>query len=374
MWTWILWAVVGLLVVALGGFLALVVAMRTKNRRGLGVIRRFGRFGRPIELRTRRGARRGRRGDPPRRTTVGRAVRDADRRVPDGRRVPRLPPVRDRTWTGCVTSVRQARRAAGRGAHSPGGAAGSSSRPRPCPTCPGGTAGSRASSASPTSSRCGVRRSPRAAPREGGAPRTSTARSTSCGWPRSRTAGPGPERGGGPGRRRLPEHGGPRSSPGPAAGLPRRHGPDAADEPRGRGSTSPGRSRRSGPDVAGLRPGDRVWADLFESGHGALADRVRVPASALSPLPDAISFDDAATAPHSGTLALQRLRAARADPAGRARADQRGRRLRGAVRGADRQGAGGRGHGRRPRRQARLPPGAGRGRGHRLHPGGHHAR
>lgn len=65
-----------------------------------------------------------------------------------------------------------------------------------------------------------------------------------------------------------------------------------------------------GPDVAGLRPGDRVWADLFDSGHGALADRVLVPASALSPLPDALSFDVAATAPHSGTLALQSLRAA----------------------------------------------------------------
>jgi deazaflavin-dependent oxidoreductase (nitroreductase family) len=53
MWTWILWLVVGLLVVALAGFLALVVSMRTKNRRGLSAIRRFSkRFGRPIELRT----------------------------------------------------------------------------------------------------------------------------------------------------------------------------------------------------------------------------------------------------------------------------------------------------------------------------------
>lgn len=64
-----------------------------------------------------------------------------------------------------------------------------------------------------------------------------------------------------------------------------------------------------GPDVGGLGPGDRVWADLFDLGHGALADRVRVPASALSPLPDAVSFEAAATAPHSGTLALQSLRA-----------------------------------------------------------------
>lgn len=65
-----------------------------------------------------------------------------------------------------------------------------------------------------------------------------------------------------------------------------------------------------GPDVAGLRPGDRVWADLFESGHGALADRVLAPASALSLLPDGVPFDVAATAPHSGSLALQGLRAA----------------------------------------------------------------
>ena len=64
-----------------------------------------------------------------------------------------------------------------------------------------------------------------------------------------------------------------------------------------------------GPDVTSLRQGDRVWADLFDLGHGALADRVRVPASALSPLPDALSFDVAATVPHSGTLALQSLRA-----------------------------------------------------------------
>lgn len=64
-----------------------------------------------------------------------------------------------------------------------------------------------------------------------------------------------------------------------------------------------------GPDVAGLRPGDRVWADLFDGGHGALADRVRVRASALSPLPDAVPFDAAATVPHSGSLALQGLRA-----------------------------------------------------------------
>ncbi|MFI6425420.1 NAD(P)-dependent alcohol dehydrogenase [Promicromonospora sp. NPDC050880] len=63
-----------------------------------------------------------------------------------------------------------------------------------------------------------------------------------------------------------------------------------------------------GADVTTLRPGDRVWADLFDSGHGALADRVRVPASALTRLPDDVPFDVAATTPHSGSLALQCLR------------------------------------------------------------------
>jgi NADPH:quinone reductase-like Zn-dependent oxidoreductase len=65
-----------------------------------------------------------------------------------------------------------------------------------------------------------------------------------------------------------------------------------------------------GTDVTGLRPGDRVWADLFGAGHGALADRVSAPASALSPLPDSVTFAAAATVPHSGSLALQGLRAA----------------------------------------------------------------
>ncbi|MFE7504438.1 NAD(P)-dependent alcohol dehydrogenase [Promicromonospora sp. NPDC057488] len=71
-----------------------------------------------------------------------------------------------------------------------------------------------------------------------------------------------------------------------------------------------GTVERVGADATGLRPGDRVWADLFDSGQGSLADRVCVPASALAPLPDQVSFEDAATVPHSGSLALQGLRAA----------------------------------------------------------------
>ncbi|MFD7021124.1 NAD(P)-dependent alcohol dehydrogenase [Promicromonospora sukumoe] len=71
-----------------------------------------------------------------------------------------------------------------------------------------------------------------------------------------------------------------------------------------------GTVERAGADVTGLRPGDRVWADLFDSGHGSLADRVCVPASALALLPEQVSFEDAATVPHSGSLALQGMRAA----------------------------------------------------------------
>lgn len=43
MWVWILWVAVGLVVLGLGLALTVVVTMRTKNPRGLGVIRRFHR-------------------------------------------------------------------------------------------------------------------------------------------------------------------------------------------------------------------------------------------------------------------------------------------------------------------------------------------
>jgi NADPH:quinone reductase-like Zn-dependent oxidoreductase len=79
---------------------------------------------------------------------------------------------------------------------------------------------------------------------------------------------------------------------------------------RGVGVDVAGTVEDVGPEVTGLRAGDRVWADLFDAGHGALADRVRVPASVLAPLPGALPFDVAATVPHSGSLALQGLRAA----------------------------------------------------------------
>ena len=80
------------------------------------------------------------------------------------------------------------------------------------------------------------------------------------------------------------------------------------------------RDRRLGLDVAGvvesvggaatrLAPGDRVFADLFVySGQGAFAEYVCVPEKAFERIPDGLSFEEAATLPHSGVLAIQGLR------------------------------------------------------------------
>ena len=63
--------------------------------------------------------------------------------------------------------------------------------------------------------------------------------------------------------------------------------------------------RTNGP----LRPGDRVWADLFSHGAGAFAPYVCAPAAAFRRLPDGIDPARAAGVPHSGGLALQALAA-----------------------------------------------------------------
>jgi NADPH:quinone reductase-like Zn-dependent oxidoreductase len=79
------------------------------------------------------------------------------------------------------------------------------------------------------------------------------------------------------------------------------------------------RDRRIGCDVAGVveavgpeatkfKPGDRVFGDLFSFGGGAFAEYVAVPEEALALIQDEISFDDAATLPHSAVLAVQGLR------------------------------------------------------------------
>ena len=79
------------------------------------------------------------------------------------------------------------------------------------------------------------------------------------------------------------------------------------------------RNPRLGIDVAGVveavgssvtrfRPGDRVFADLFPFGQGAFAEYVAARETAFQAIPDGLSFEDAATLPHSAILAVQGLR------------------------------------------------------------------
>jgi NADPH:quinone reductase-like Zn-dependent oxidoreductase len=79
------------------------------------------------------------------------------------------------------------------------------------------------------------------------------------------------------------------------------------------------RDRRVGCDVAGVvetvgpgasrfQPGDRVFADLYPFGSGSFAEAVAAPERAFEKIPDGMSFEDAATMPHSAILAIQGLR------------------------------------------------------------------
>jgi NADPH:quinone reductase-like Zn-dependent oxidoreductase len=79
------------------------------------------------------------------------------------------------------------------------------------------------------------------------------------------------------------------------------------------------RNHRFGIDVAGVvettgasatrfKPGDEVFADLFAFGQGAFAEYVCALEKAFEPMPIGMTFEDAATLPHSAILALQGLR------------------------------------------------------------------
>lgn len=62
-----------------------------------------------------------------------------------------------------------------------------------------------------------------------------------------------------------------------------------------------------GPGVTRCRPGDRVYADLTEHGHGAFAEFACAPERAWHPIPATLDFDGASTVPQSGILALEGL-------------------------------------------------------------------
>jgi NADPH:quinone reductase-like Zn-dependent oxidoreductase len=79
------------------------------------------------------------------------------------------------------------------------------------------------------------------------------------------------------------------------------------------------RIRSVGLDVAGVvesvgynvtrfRPGDEVFGDLFEYNGGAFAEYVCAPEKAFASMPAEMTFEEAATLPHSAILALQSLR------------------------------------------------------------------
>lgn len=79
------------------------------------------------------------------------------------------------------------------------------------------------------------------------------------------------------------------------------------------------RQHRTGLDVAGVvesigagvtrfKPGDEVFADLYPFGQGAFAEYACAPERAFALKPTGMSFEAAATLPHSAILALQGLR------------------------------------------------------------------
>jgi NADPH:quinone reductase-like Zn-dependent oxidoreductase len=79
------------------------------------------------------------------------------------------------------------------------------------------------------------------------------------------------------------------------------------------------RNHRLGLDVAGIvvsvgagvtrfRPGDEVFGDMFAFGQGAFAEYVCASETAFASMPAGMSFEDAATLPHSAILAVQGLR------------------------------------------------------------------
>ncbi|MDQ3128911.1 MAG: NAD(P)-dependent alcohol dehydrogenase [Chloroflexota bacterium] len=63
-----------------------------------------------------------------------------------------------------------------------------------------------------------------------------------------------------------------------------------------------------GPDVNRFSPGDEVFGDLSAFRDGSFAEFVCAPERAFAAKPSGLSFEDAASLPHSAVLALQGLR------------------------------------------------------------------
>lgn len=74
------------------------------------------------------------------------------------------------------------------------------------------------------------------------------------------------------------------------------------------GSDIAGRVEAVGKNVQQFQPGDAVFGDSSTCGFGAFAEYVCVPENVLALKPASMSFEQAATLPQAGVLALQALR------------------------------------------------------------------
>ena len=63
-----------------------------------------------------------------------------------------------------------------------------------------------------------------------------------------------------------------------------------------------------GPGATRFKPGDRVFGDMFSFGAGSFAEYVCAPERAFLPIPSGMTFEVAATLPHSANLGVQGLR------------------------------------------------------------------
>lgn len=74
------------------------------------------------------------------------------------------------------------------------------------------------------------------------------------------------------------------------------------------GADIAGKVEAVGNDVKAFKPGDEVFGDIAGSGFGGFADYVAVPEKLLAKKSPAMSFEQAASLPQAGLLALQGLR------------------------------------------------------------------
>ncbi len=77
------------------------------------------------------------------------------------------------------------------------------------------------------------------------------------------------------------------------------------------GSDVAGTIEAAGNGVTKFQPGDEIMGDLFYSGKGAFAEFVCAPENVLTHKPANMTFEEAATYPQAGIIALQALRGER---------------------------------------------------------------